>query len=241
MLRISHNELLNTIEKAFEAMGFRPGERAEAAEAIAWLERHGLEGVAELGKALDHMPGEAQGRLVERYRDGGLRVFSADGQSILNSGGLAVDTALSMAQRYGLATVRIEECHNRALIAGFLTRAVYQNTGVLACWSNRHQSRLHLVWHNGADRFPSLRVQARPRAAITDQSLTLIASCVIDLQPHLPPDTDTHRLIQVVDPEALRRAEQCALSEGLNLSERTWDTLKRIATGVLVDDQHGGQ
>lgn len=236
MPHVSHNELLKTVEKAFEAMGLRPGERAEAAEAIAWLERHGLQGVAELGKALDHMPAEAQGRLVERYRDGALRVFSADGRTILSAGGVAVDVALSMAQRYGLATVRIENCHNRSLIAGFLTRAAHQDTGILAYWSNQHQSRLHLVWHDANHRFPTLRVQARPAAASADQSLTLIASRALDLQPNLPPDTDTHRLIQAADPDTMQQAEERALAEGMALADETWRRLEQIATGVLVDD-----
>lgn len=236
MPQISHNELINTVEKAFEAMGLRPGERAEAAEAIGWLERHGLDGVSELVKALEHMSAAAQGQLEERYRDGGLRVFSAGGQSILNSGGAAVDAALSMACRYGLATVRVENCHNRALIAGFLTRAAYQNTGVLACWSNQHQSHLHLVWHAGTDRFPTLRVQCRPRASNADQSITLIASRALDLQPNLPPDTDTHRLVQAVDPHHMQQAEKQALAHGLTVPDPTWDRLKQIASGVLVDD-----
>ncbi|MDA3920561.1 MAG: DUF3726 domain-containing protein [Salinisphaera sp.] len=236
MPQISHNELINTVEKAFEAMGLRPGERAEAAEAIGWLERHGLDGIAELVKALDHMPAEAHGQLEERYRDGGLRVFSAGGQSILSAGGVAVDAVLSMARRHGLATVRIENCHNRALIAGFLTRSVYQKTGVLACWSNRHQSRLHLVWHSGLDRFPTLRVQERPRAATADQSLTLIASRALDLQPNLPPDSDTHRLIYAADPDTMQQAETQALTQGLTVSDEAWDRIKHIARGVLVDD-----
>lgn len=236
MPQISHNELLNTVDKALEAMGMRQGERAEAAEAIAWLERHGLDGVAELAKALDHMPHEAHGRLIERYRDGGLRVFSANGQSILCAGRVAIDAALSMAQRYGLATVRIEDCHNRALIAGFCVRAAEQDIGILACWSNHHQSRLHLAWHNATDRFPTLRVQAHPRAAGPDQSITLIASRALDLSPNLPPDTDTHWLVRAADPQSMEQAEHRALAEGISVSDDTWDKLKRIATGVLVDD-----
>ncbi|MES1937251.1 DUF3726 domain-containing protein [Salinisphaera hydrothermalis] len=236
MPQISHNELISTVEKAFEAMGLRPGERTEAAEAIGWLERHGLDGLSELIKALEHMPAEAQGQLEERYRDGGLRVFSAGGQSILCGGGAAIDAALSMACRHGLATVRIDNCHNRALIAGFLPRAAYRKTGVLACWSNRHQSRLHLVWHSGVDRFPTLRVQCRPRASSADQSLTLIASRALDLQPNLPPDSSTHRLLQAADPDTMEAAEKKALKNGLTVSEQTWAKLKQIARGVLVDD-----
>lgn len=236
MPQVSHNELLKTVEKAFEAMGLRTGERTEAAEAIAWLERHGLNGVAELSKALDHMPAEARSRLVERYRDGALRVFSAGGHTILNGGGMAVDVALSMAQRYGLATVRIENCHNRALIAGFLSRAANQSTGILAYWSNQRQSRLHLVWHDGFRRFPTLRVQARPSAASADRSLTLIASRALDLQPNLPADTDTHWLLQAADPQTMQQAQERALAEGMALSDQTWNTLRQIAAGVLVDD-----
>lgn len=236
MPHVSHNELLTTVEKALEAMGLRPGERAEAAEAIAWLERHELHGVTEFGKALDHVPTEADGYLVEHYRDGALRVFSAGGRTILSTGGAAVDVALSMAQRYGLATVRIENCHNRSLIAGFLSRAANQNTGMLAYWSNQHQSRLHMVWHDGTHRFPTLRVQARPAATSADQSLTLIASRALDLQPSLPPDTDTHWLVQAADPDTMQQAEQRALAEGIALSDETWNRLRQIAAGVLVDD-----
>jgi len=236
MPQVSHNELLNTVDKALEAMGMRQGERAEAAEAIAWLERHGLGGVAELAKALDHMPSEAQGRLIECYRDGGLRVFSANGQSILSAGRVAIDVLLSMATRYGLATVRIENCHNRALIPGFCVRAADQDIGVLACWSNQHQSRLHLAWHNGCDRFPTLRVQARPRADGPDQSITLIASRAIQLMPNLPADTDTHWLVSAADPQGMSDAERQALAGGMSVSDDTWARLKRIAAGVLVDD-----
>lgn len=239
MTHVSHNELLNTIEKAFEAMGLRPGERAEAAEAIAWLERHGLDGVAGLVKALEHMPAEADSRLTERYRDGGLRVFSGGGRSILGTGGVAVDAVLSMASRYGLATVRVENCHNRALIAGFLMRAADQHSGILACWSNQHQSQLHLVWQDGARRFPHLRVQARPRAASADQSLTLMASRAVDLVPNLPPDTATHRLVRAADPADMEQAEQRALSRGIHIADDTWNLLKDIASGVLVDDEPG--
>lgn len=236
MMHVSHNELLKTVEKAFEAMGLRPGERAEAAEAIAWLERHGLQGMAALGKALDHVPAEAQGRLIERYREGALRVFAAEGRTILSAGGAAVDVALAMARRYGLATVRIENCHNRSLIAGFLSRATDQSCGLLAYWSNQRQSRLHMVWHDGHRRFPTLRVQARPAAATADQSLTLIASRALDLQPSLPPDTDTHWLEQAADPDTMQQAEQRAMAHGIALPDDTWNRLRQIAAGVLVDD-----
>lgn len=236
MPRLSHNELVNLVENAFEAIGMRPGERAEAAEAIAWLETHSLKGVEELSKAIRYMRVEATGRLEERYRGSGLRVFSAGGQSILSSGALAVDAVLALASRCGTATVHVEDCHNRALITGFMGRAANHHKSVLACWSNRHGSQLYSAWFNGVDDFPRIRIETKPQSEASDQSITLIASEALELHPHISSPADAKRIVYVSDRDAMQRAHQNVLNEGLVLSGETWHTLKTLAAGVLVDD-----
>lgn len=236
MTHVSHHELVELIEKAFEAIGMRPGERAEAAEAIAWLELHNLNGIDELSKAIRYIPAEASGRLAERYRNDRLRVFSAGGHSILSSGALAVDAVLAMAARSGLATVHVEDCRNRGLITGFLLRAAHQRKSVLACWSNRQRSQLHNAWLNGTDELPQLRTEARSRTESGDQSITLIASEAFELRPDKMPATASERIIHASDPDAMRRAQERAFKEGIVLPDDTWHTLKTLAAGVLVDD-----
>ena len=43
-MKVSKNELLASLKKAFEALGFQPGDYYDAADMVVWLETHGFYG-----------------------------------------------------------------------------------------------------------------------------------------------------------------------------------------------------
>lgn len=235
-MHVSYSELVATSEKAFEALGMRPGERAEAAEMVAWLQLHGLSGVRELGKALAYLPREAGTRLAELWRAENIRVFSAQGAGILCTGGLAVDAGVALASRQGLATVRVEDCHNRALIVGYLARSARHGTSVLAYWRNAGRSQAHAVSLSATEEFPTLRTYVTSQRQETDQSLTLIMSRRFDLRPHFHDDVTDDRIVQSIAAADMQSEREQALEHGLSVDQAVWDNLKTIAAGVLVDD-----
>ena len=51
-MRVSLNEIQVMCRKAFEGMGFAPGDCEDAAELVGWLQLQGLDGVGALEKAL---------------------------------------------------------------------------------------------------------------------------------------------------------------------------------------------
>lgn len=236
MIHVSYSELVATSEKAFEALGMRPGERAEAAEMVAWLQLHGLSGVRELGKALAYLPTETGTHLAERWRADNIRVFSAQGAGILCTGGLAVDAGIALAGRQGLATVRVEDCHNRALIVGYLARSARHATSVLAYWRNASGSQAHAVSLSATDEFPTLRSYVTHEPDETDQSLTLIMSRRFDLRPNFHDDLADDRIVQSIAAADMRSEREYALAHGLSVEHTVWNDLKTIAAGVLVDD-----
>lgn len=236
MIHLSYSELVATSEKAFEALGMRAGERADAAEMVAWLQLHGLAGVRELGKALAYLPSETGTRLAELWRAENIRVFSSQGAGILCTGGLAVDAGVALARRHGLATVRVEDCHNRALVVGYLARSAHHGISVLAHWRNASRSQAHAVSLNAADEFPTLRTYATGDWPETDQSLTLIMSKRFDLRPHFHADVSDDQIVQSTAADQMQAEREHALENGLSVDEAVWANLKQIAAGVLVDD-----
>ena len=54
-MKVSFNELQGMGRKAFIGIGFAEGDAIDAAEMVAWMEAHGLGGVAALRKGLDYL------------------------------------------------------------------------------------------------------------------------------------------------------------------------------------------
>ena len=53
-MKVSKNELLASLKKAFEALGFQPGDYYDAADMVVWLETHGFYGFDRLLAALTY-------------------------------------------------------------------------------------------------------------------------------------------------------------------------------------------
>jgi hypothetical protein len=94
--------------KAFIGIGFAEGDAIDAAEMVAWMEAHGLGGVAALKKGLDYLltedPTEA---LTLVYQDADFSVLDAHNHSILGNASLAVELGYARARARGLSVTKI--------------------------------------------------------------------------------------------------------------------------------------
>ena len=54
-MKVSKNELMASLKKAFEGLGFKPGDYHNAADMVVWLETHGFDGFSRLEAALDYL------------------------------------------------------------------------------------------------------------------------------------------------------------------------------------------
>lgn len=237
-MNISHNELLTMACKAFEGLGFEAGDRDDAAHMVLWLERHGLNGLHELHKAVDFLAKDRQQALRTLFRGSGLHVMDAGGASVLCHGALAVDAGIAMAHRHPLGTVRLEGCHNRLFILGDLARSCRHGVSALAVWRNEHGDYPcdYVVAQRAGDTLPTIRVyhDDSPATSPRDQGMTLMFSRDFDLLPHLHPDVSADRIEYSALPDALEETSRQRLATSIMVDEKLWERLKDLATRILV-------
>ncbi|WP_455886467.1 DUF3726 domain-containing protein [Pseudomonas rustica] len=214
-MRVSLNEIQVMCRKAFEGMGFAPGDCEDAAELVGWLQLQGLDGVGALEKALRYLQAEAAQPYTLSHEDDALLVIDAKGQSVLRCAATAVELAAAKAMRRGQAELRIHHCHNRLLLLGYLSRAAGQGLHVQARWEDARQC--HLADFTAGIQRPALRSEARPGATdAVEQSVTVLFS----------------RPGQTAQAPA---NPQSTLQQGFTVNEHTWQRLKQLAEHILVE------
>lgn len=214
-MRVSLNEIQVMCRKAFEGMGFAAGDCEDAAELVGWLQLQGLDGVGTLAKALDYLDREAERPYALSHEDSALLVIDAQGQSVLRCAATVVALAQSKALRAGQAVLRIQHCHNRLLLLGYLSRAAQLGLQVQACWGDARQQ--HQASFSAGAACPELRSVDQPCASTAmEQSITVVFNRPPHTQPHVALSSD-------------------ALVQGFTVSEHTWQRLKQFANQVLVE------
>ncbi|MGF6590056.1 DUF3726 domain-containing protein [Pseudomonas sp. 2835] len=219
-MRVSLNEIQVMCRKAFEGMGFAPGDCEDAADMIGWLQLQGLDGLGAVDKALDYLQREARQPFALSFEDNALLVIDAQGQSVLRCAATAVELALAKAQASGQAVLRIQHCHNRLLLLGYLCRAAELGLKVQARWSDARQ--VHIAAFAAGSNRPQLHLQAHAGAAPLEQSITVTFS-----RPPAP-----------AQPQGRVHA---ALGQGFSVSPETWQRLKQRAEHVLVESSEASR
>ena len=90
-MKVSRNELTASLKKAFEALGFEPGDYYDAADMVVWLETHGFYGFDRLLSTLAYLntTGPVYADLIQEDKHN--FVLDGKGTSILLCGSEAVD------------------------------------------------------------------------------------------------------------------------------------------------------
>jgi LDH2 family malate/lactate/ureidoglycolate dehydrogenase len=224
-MRVSLNEIQVICRKAFEGIGFAPGDCDDAAEMIAWLQLQGLDGIGALKKALAFLHDEVDRPFETCYEDAAQLTLDAHGQSVLRCAAQAVELGVSKALRGGSALIRIRHCHNRILLLGYLARCAEQGLNFCVYWRDARQE---LVATLSAEQItPSLRVHELPQPAGSDeQSINVLISRHFTLLPRCSADD--------IGPDA-QPALARQLAVGLEVDEEVWVMLRKLGEQVLVE------
>ncbi|TGN41203.1 DUF3726 domain-containing protein [Marinobacter confluentis] len=238
-MKVSFNELQGMGRKAFIGIGFAEGDAIDAAEMVAWMEAHGLGGVAALKKGLDYLltedPSETP-TLV--YQDADFSVLDAHNHSILGNASLAVELGYARARARGLSITKIRRCHNRVLVIGYLSRLARRGMNVTAFWRNSHEPLIEqVVGFKAGHPVPEICVYSLedvPDDTEKNDGITLIMANHVDLLPSLRSDYDLTNLMRQTEEDLERQRDQ-ALVEGLEVDDQLWKTLKTLADRLLVE------
>ncbi|BBH45867.1 DUF3726 domain-containing protein [Pseudomonas sp. KU43P] len=211
-MRVSLNEIQVMCRKAFEGMGFAVGDCEDAAELVGWLHQQGLDGTGTLAKALDYLQSEAERPYTLSHEDSALLVIDAQGQSVLRCAATVVELALGKALRDGQAVLRIQHCHNRLLLLGYLSQAAERGLDVRAQWGDARQR--HVATFAAGATCPGLYSEDTETGA--EQSITVLFS-------------------QPTQPAATAATNLATLNQGFEVHEQTWQRLKQFAEQILVE------
>ena len=217
-MRVSFNEVQVICRKAFEGLGFAPGDCDDAAEMIARLQLQGLDGIGALKKALAFLHDEVDRPIETHYEDAAQLTLDAHGQSVLRCAAQAVELGVSKALRGGSAFIRIRHCHNRILLLGYLARCADQGLNFCVYWRDARQELVATL--SAGDSQPSLRVHDLPQPAMADeQSINVLISRHFTLLPRL----------------SLTARPSPQPPGGLEVDDEVWLLLKKLGERVLVE------
>jgi LDH2 family malate/lactate/ureidoglycolate dehydrogenase len=239
-VKVSQNELTGLCRRAFEGLGFPPGDHEDAADMVVWLEQHGLGGVEALRRALDRLTTEPRHPMSRAFEDSSIGVIDGADNSVMLCGSLAADLAYAKARRKGLAVVKIQNCFNRKLMLGYLARCARRGMSLMAFWRNSEEPVVieQVVSIRAYDDYPTLllyQIEDEDATLTRNRSVTLIASPHFSMLQALHPDPDEATLLQVIRPEEFERQSHLAWQQGLEVEDDVWWRLKELAGRTLVE------
>lgn len=239
-MKVSHNELTGVCRRAFEGLGFASGDHEDAADMVVWLEQHGLGGVEALRRGLDYLVDNSLARMRRQYDDPSLAVIDVAGNSILVCGSLGADLAYTKARHKGLAVVKLQNCHNRRLMLGYLARCARRGMNMLAFWRESHQPKVveQVVSMRAWEEFPTLllyQIEDRDERLTRNHSVTLICSPHFALLQTLHPDPEEAALLQALGPDDFELESRAVWEQGMDVDDAIWSRLKELAARTLVE------
>lgn len=238
-MNISMNELKASLRRCFEASSYFVGNYEDAANMILWLEKHGLNGLAELKRSLPYI-NEDRDKLLSSvvYEDSTSAIIDSHGRSALNCIAASVDLAHAKALENGIATVTVHNCHNRMFILKALTDRGRCGISVAAYWRNGSQTVTeHAAAIKAGERYPSYSEAETdlPENSDDKQALTIICSSRVDLTASLQ-QSKGNRNARYVSAEQVAENKQHSVEHGIEIENDLWDEINRIGTGVLVEN-----
>lgn len=238
-MHVSMIELKAALRRCFEATGYFVGNYEDAANMILWLEKHGLNGLGELQRALPYIA-EDSGKPLSSviYEDSTSAIIDSNGRSALNCIAASVDLAHAKALENGIATITVHNCHNRMFILKALTDCGRRGISVTAYWQNGSQAVTeHTAAIKAGERYPSYSeaITSLPASPNDKQALTIICSSRVDLASSLQ-QSKGNRNARNISAEQIKLNKEHSVDFGIDIEEALWAEINRIGEGILVEN-----
>lgn len=238
-MHVSMNELKAALRRCFEASGYFVGNYEDAANMVLWLERHGLNGLAELERALPYLTQDADKPLsTVVYEDSTSAIIDSHGRSALNCIASAVDLAHAKALETGMASITMHNCHNRMFVLKAMTDCGRRGISVTAYWQNGTDTVCeYAAAIKAGERYPSFSKAVTNLVTTPDepQALTIVCSSRMDLTASLQRSKGNRHALHMT-PEELAQNKEYVIDNGVSIEEKLWHEINRLGAGILVED-----
>lgn len=238
-MHVSMIELKAALRRCFEASGYFVGNYEDAANMILWLEKHGLNGLGELDRAISFIQQDRDKSLSRViYEDNTSAIIDSNGRSALNCIAASVDLAHAKALECGIATVTVHNCHNRMFVLKALTDCGRRGISAAAYWQNGSKVvSEHTVAIKAGDRYPSYSEASTnlEAAAGEKQALTIICSSRVDLTTSLQQSKGNSNS-RYVSALQVAKNKEYSVDHGIEIDEALWAEINKIGEGILVEN-----
>ncbi|MFQ3327811.1 MAG: LDH2 family malate/lactate/ureidoglycolate dehydrogenase [Parasphingorhabdus sp.] len=232
-MKVSKNELMASLKKAFEGLGFHPGDYYDAADMVVWLETHGLDGFDRLQAALAYLntTGPTHAELIEE----GTNYLFLDGNdsSILLCGSEAIDLLSAQIMEGSAARLQLNNCYNRTFILQRLVKAAQRNLAFIAYW-RQDDCCIKVSIAAGAD-LPEHQTFSMAED-IDPQSLTVFAGTdLVVVEQQFSEQIAIGELIETYSSAGMSICYQDSVEQGIEIDEVLWSTLEGLVERILVE------
>jgi hypothetical protein len=232
-MKVSKNELMASLKKAFEGLGFQPGDYHNAADMVVWLETHGFDGFSRLEAALDYLNTTAPIHADLVQEDAHNSVLDGKGTSILLCGSEAIDLIRTHVTPGFSAGLELVNCYNRTFVIQRLVKAAQRNLAFVAYW-RQFDYCVKISIEAGAE-LPEHETFTIIEA-FEPQSLRIFCGtdlAVIEKQYAVQLAFGT--LIETYSSAEMLACYQDSVEQGIEIDEALWQTLDDLVARILVE------
>lgn len=222
-----------SLKKAFEGLGFQPGDYYDAADMVVWLETHGFDGFDRLQKALAYLNTTAPNHAVLVQEDEQNTVLDGEDSSILLCGSEAVDLLIAQVMQGSAARLKLNNCYNRTFILQRLVKAAQRNIAFVAFW--RQEDYCVKVSVAAGAKLPEYSTFAMTEL-LEPQTLTIFAGKELKIIG----EQFSAQLVMGPLLTTFTEAEMAAcylesLERGIEIDEELWQMLDDLVARILVE------
>jgi LDH2 family malate/lactate/ureidoglycolate dehydrogenase len=232
-MKVSKNELTASLKKAFEALGFQPGDYYDAADMVVWLETHGFYGFDRLLAVLAYLNTTAPVHAELVQEDVHNFVLDGKGTSVLLCGSEAVDLIRAQVMKGACAGLELTNCYNRTFIIQRLIKAAQRNLAFVAYWRQLDCC---------------VKVSVKPGAVLPEyqtftmldvidpQSLIIFCGKSIEaIEDQYAAELEFGTLVDTFSTQEMTDSYRNSVEEGIEIDESLWETLDKLVARVLVE------
>jgi LDH2 family malate/lactate/ureidoglycolate dehydrogenase len=231
-MKVSKNELIASLKKAFEGLGFRSGDYQDAADMVVWLETHGFDGFERLQAALIYLNATKPIHAELVQEDAHNAVLDGRGTSILLCGSEAVDLVRSQVMPGSCAAIELFDCYNRSFIMQRLVKAAQRNYAFIAYW--RQLDYCVKVSIEAGAALPEYQTFTITEV-LEPQSLRVFCGTSLEaIEKQYALQLQFGTLLETYTGEEMIACYQDSLEGGIEIDEALWRTLDDLVTRVLV-------
>lgn len=237
-LRVSHNEIVSLVNKAFTGLRRQHGEADEIAHMVAELQMCGLDGIGHFTRCLAYFTPETDSNISLSSPEPNILHIDLHHDSLACHLPAISDYLIEYMEGQDTLYVTLQHCHSRFLAHRELVKLARHGISCKARWRNGANARETCYILNANKTAPELFI-ADENAPLIDESAQHL-HLTLSRSPFAMDDIDMPHATHISSMQ-LMLTYQRHLEQGVEVNTRDWEELKQFAKNILVENSQASR